>query len=370
MSDSIELVSSVPTFSDSIELVSSVPTSSAPYNGHYDLYSPFQYQWSCINFFLAIWLLSSLIRQALLRMKYLDINNNFGGLDEGKKRNVVTYIMQVLVTSLAFILQIYGSLDILFRNEDSTSQTRFQYMVLSIQAIAVLYVWELCYRVNIGWPLLVHHVVTVMLIQLSTASSFDTNDSVEIRLAILLGFNATTEQVSFVALFFFRLRLYPAWHGILFYAAAAQAFILKTIVSGAAVGYAIIVFYVDGDLDADVTNWKWFWKICFLPFVIVLYASQLYACKILFELGSRCQKAPTSLGVSACATGECVEDVNEEQNEWAAKSRWIRSTSMMAGDLKELEMEAGRHSAAEQLDTTELFLVEDDGYDDSVESDC
>ena len=70
----------------------------------YDLYSPFQYQWSCINFFLAIWLLSVLFHQVLLRMKYLDINENFYGLDDGKKRNVITYIMQFLVTTLAFIL--------------------------------------------------------------------------------------------------------------------------------------------------------------------------------------------------------------------------------------------------------------------------
>jgi hypothetical protein len=94
-------------------------------------------------------------------LKYLDINKNFYGLDEGKKRNVVTYIMQLLVTTLAFILQIYGSLDILFRYKDSTSQARFEWMVFSIQAVAVLYVWEICYRVNFGWPLLVHHLVTL-----------------------------------------------------------------------------------------------------------------------------------------------------------------------------------------------------------------
>jgi hypothetical protein len=84
-----------------------VPTSAL-----YDLYSPFQYQWSSINFFLAIWLLSGLFRQALLYTKKLDINNSFYSLDEDKKRNVITYIMEVLLTTLAFILQICGSLDI------------------------------------------------------------------------------------------------------------------------------------------------------------------------------------------------------------------------------------------------------------------
>jgi hypothetical protein len=258
---------------------------------YYDLYSPFQYQWSFINFFLAIWLLSVLFRQALLRMKYLDINNTFHGLDESKKRNGITYVMQVLVTTLAFILQIYGSLDILFRNKDTTSQTRVEWMVFSIQAITVLYVWELCYRTQIGLPLLIHHLVTILLVQLSTATFFDTNDIMWIRFAVLLGVYATTEQLSFVALFSYRLGLYPAWHGVLFYAAAAQAFILKTIITVAGVGYIIIYFYASDYLDDDVTNWKWFWKICLLPLLIVLYASQLYACKIMYDLGSRFQKA-------------------------------------------------------------------------------
>jgi hypothetical protein len=96
-------------------------------------------------------------------MKYLDINKNFGGLDEAKKRNVITYIMQLLVTTLALILQIYGSWDILFQNKDFTSQARSEWIVFSLQAIAVLYVWELCYRVDIGWPLLVHHLATIYI---------------------------------------------------------------------------------------------------------------------------------------------------------------------------------------------------------------
>jgi hypothetical protein len=276
--------------SDSVEVTLEDAATSAVV---YDLYSPFQYQWSCINLFLAIWLLSVLFHQVLLRMKYLDINKNFHCLDEGKKRNVVTYIMQLLVTTLAFILQIHGSLDILFRNKDSTSQARFEWMVFSIQSIAVLYVWELCYRMNIGWPLLLHHLVTILLIQLTTACHFDTNDVVWIRLTILLGFCATTEQLSFVALFFYRLRLCPAWHRILFHAAAAQAFILKNLVCIAVVGYVIDICYVNDD---DATSWMWFWRFCSLPIVLVLYACQIYACRILYDLGSRCRKAHALLG--------------------------------------------------------------------------
>jgi hypothetical protein len=284
-----------------------VPTSAL-----YDLYSPFQYQWSSINFFLAIWLLSGLFRQALLNMKKLDINNSFYSLDEDKKRNVITYIMEVPLTTLAFILQIYGSLDILFRNEDSTSQTRYDCMVFSLQVIAVLYVWELCYRVKFGWPLLLHHLVTLLLIQLSLASFFDTHHVACIRFAILLGFYATTEQFSFVALFFFRLNLYPEWHGILFYGAAAQSFALKTIVTIFTTGYVIVTLYVSDDLKDVTSNWKLFWRICFLPLLLVLYASQLYACKILYALGSRCSKAHAASLLWSTATDEGLKEVQRQ----------------------------------------------------------
>ena len=265
-------------------------------------------------------------------MKNHDINSRFYILDEDKKRNVITYIMEVLVTTLAFILQIYGSMDILFRNEDSTSETRFEWMVFSILSVAVLYVWELCYREKIGWPLLVHHLVSLLLMQLATASYFDTKDIVWIRFAILLGFYATTEQISFIALFCFRLDLYPEWQGTLFYAAAAQAFVLKTIVSIAAVGYAIKIYYISDDLDDDTTNWKWFWRICFFPLLIVLYTSQLYACKILYALGCRCSKADAALLAASKTTGEGSKEIQRRGSVASIASR--RNSELLLDDFE------------------------------------
>jgi hypothetical protein len=72
----------------------------------------------------------------------------------------------------------------------------------------------------------------------------------------------------------------------LFYGAAAQAFILKTIVTIVTTGYVIVTLYVSDDLKDITSNRKLFWRICFLPLLLVLYASQLYACKILYALGS------------------------------------------------------------------------------------
>jgi hypothetical protein len=161
----------------------------------YNLYSPFQYPWFCLNYFMAVLFFSNVFQKALEHVKFQKIKSTFYILSEDKKKNVITYVMQLLMTSMAFVLQIYGSWDVLFRFEDETSQQRLDWMVFAIQTISVLYVWELCYRQKIGWPLLVHHLVTVLLIQLSTASFFDTQDLIYIRFAVLLGFYATTEQI-------------------------------------------------------------------------------------------------------------------------------------------------------------------------------
>jgi hypothetical protein len=87
----------------------------------------------------------------------------------------------------------------------------------------------------------------------------------------------------------------------LFYAAAAQAFILKTVTLIAAVAYLGIYLYAKDKSDDDATNCKWFWKICFLPMFCVLYGSQLFACKI------QMRKNNALLGDSG-ATGKLSEN--------------------------------------------------------------
>ena len=101
-------------------------------------------------------------------------------------------------------------------------------MILSVQCIVVLYVWELIYRSTIGIPLLVHHLVTILLLQLVTASFFDTKNVVYLRFALVLGFYATMEQTSYVALLLYRLDLFQKKQQLALHFATTQTFIFKT----------------------------------------------------------------------------------------------------------------------------------------------
>lgn len=154
----------------------------------YDVYSAYQYPWMCLNFFFGYWLVSSICRRVIQSLKILEIGSKFNELEEEKKRNVITYVMELFVTTIAFFLQVIGGVDILFRNEDTTSPEKMDLMVLAMLFIIVLYIWELCYRQTIGWPLLVHHLVSIFCIQTLTATFIQTQEVIYVRLLILAGF--------------------------------------------------------------------------------------------------------------------------------------------------------------------------------------
>jgi hypothetical protein len=264
----------------------------------YEAYSPFQYPWFCLNYFIAVYVFSRFVYSWFLHGKNIggDLHTTFQSLTEEKRRNAIIYVLQILMTSTAFVLQIYGGADTLFRWKETTTTNRMEWAVFALQTIAVLYIWELIYRQKIGVPLLLHHVITLVLIQLSYVSLFDTGDIIYNRMAILLGFYATTEQLSFVALFCYRMNLLTRWHSALFLASAAQTFLIKTAITVVASVYFSTLLAGSG-FDDQPTSWSWFWKVCFIPLLLALFAAQLYACKILWELHNKClppNETPTS----------------------------------------------------------------------------
>jgi hypothetical protein len=253
----------------------------------YDLYSSFQYPWWCLNFFFIFWLISNLVQALLLRFPNRQIRKQFKELNHDKKNNAIIYVVQLLFTTVALIAQLYGSSDVIFRWQDSTTQSKLNSLIFAVLMIAVLYIWELIFRKKIGLPLLIHHLVTLLLAQLSTAAYFDTHDIMYMRYATLLGFHATVEQLSFMALFFFRLNVFEKWQTFWFFFATIQSLVFKTMVTVMSVVY-YIQLVVDDRLSMS-ESWGAFWAISLMPLLACLYGAQVYACLILYKLGKRCQ---------------------------------------------------------------------------------
>lgn len=277
----------------------------------YDLYSFHQYPWMALNYFLALWVVAVVAHKALGR--YCDSYKN---LAMDKQRNVISYVLQLLITTLVFVVQLYAGRDILFRLNDAPTPATIHWLTYSILMINVLYIWELIYRISIGWPLLLHHLVTILLIQLVTATFFDTHQIQYLRVALLMGFHATTEQLSFVALALYRLQLLAKkWQSFSFFVSAAQSLLLKTAVTiGSLVYYAIIV--QRGDFDRH--QWGLFWMVSFVVLLLTLYAAQLYACYILYALGVRSQQpkplaAPKSVKTELQEGAETRTELDDEE---------------------------------------------------------
>ena len=257
-----------------------------------------------IGFFLQ----SYAVRCFLLTPYKMDIT--FTNLSEDKKRNVVTYVLQTVVTTIALALQVHGGKDILFQMEDATTPERLDIMVLALILVGTLYIWELVYREKIGLPLLIHHIVTLLLIQTCVASLLDTGNMIYVRYAILLGFHATTEQPTFVALFCFRLNVLRKYQASMFFFSSAQAFLIKTAITIAMVVLVVQDLYVDKALDNDPTNWTWFWKVFTLPLIAALYGSQCYASRILYSVAKKCASSDDDADTGTKTTSQEEADSN------------------------------------------------------------
>ena len=294
--------------------------------GSYD--DPFVFNWMAMNQFIAIWVVGRACHQLLpfflpghtdtsidkdLSATRHETTNNtpvampgiaknstggkaispaqrFINLAPEKQRNAVTYVLQLFVTSVALVIQLGAGRELILY-ETVSNVEQLEWGALAIQAISVLYVWELIYRQTIGGPLLFHHIVSLLLIQLVMAAFFDTHHLIYLRFAIIFGFHATTEQTSFVALFCFRLDLLSkraqSW---MFLFSAVQTILVKTTITVA----TCILFtnnvqnFRDDNLHG---TWGSFWIVSTIPLILSLLMAQVYSSWILFVLGMRCRKS-------------------------------------------------------------------------------
>ncbi|CAB9518963.1 expressed unknown protein [Seminavis robusta] len=254
----------------------------------FDLYSTEHYPFWCLNYFLMLWFLSHITRVFFKRLAGSKLQTSFAKLDPNKQDNVVIYVLQLVGTTVALAAQIYGGADIIFQGKDTTSEVQMTWLLVSIQVVAILYIWELIYRKEIGFPLLIHHLVTIVNSQVVAATFFDTHQIVYIRFAVLIGFHATMEQPSFVALFLYRLGLCSKkWQAFWFNFSAVQTLVFKTMITTVtAVYYIFVVYNQEVVMDG---SWGAFWILFFPPMTLCLYGAQAYSCYVLYLLGKKCK---------------------------------------------------------------------------------
>ena len=128
-------------------------------------------------------------------------------MDAVKQRNVITYIWQIIVTSIVLGITLAFGSQLLVKDRIG-SVVDYTDLRISFLLITTLYVFELSYRIRTGPSLIAHHLVTILLILLVTFSGYDTAPSIESknvqRLGFLLSLHASTEQLTFIGLILHR----------------------------------------------------------------------------------------------------------------------------------------------------------------------
>ncbi|KAK0457111.1 uncharacterized protein EV420DRAFT_1765195 [Desarmillaria tabescens] len=128
----------------------------------------------------------------------------FRSLSHEHQRNTVTYVLSTFWTLVAFIIQLIAFPMLLER------YTVFNVSLLHVATILIsgLYIFELTYRPIMRWPLIIHHICTLLaIVFLQIVLQVTSHPAIAVAGLIWL-FQATTEQSVFIGLFIYRLQ-YP-----------------------------------------------------------------------------------------------------------------------------------------------------------------
>jgi len=194
------------------------------------------------------------------------------------RRNINTYVLELF---LGTALMIWNSINIHFAKTDKfgINQQTVPYIEHSLlvgMLIVVLYAFELIYRNNLRWPMITHHIFTIVIAMFGIARlERSLKLSIFLNLEILL-LTALTEQPIHIALMMYRFH-FKKYVAELFYFSAIQNFVVKFglhIWGGIIWGKHI----KDGDLA---------WEIFFPILAVLLFFVQIYASWIQWQLGDR-----------------------------------------------------------------------------------
>eukprot|EP01122_Echinamoeba_exundans_P009505 TRINITY_DN3391_c0_g1_i1.p1 TRINITY_DN3391_c0_g1~~TRINITY_DN3391_c0_g1_i1.p1 ORF type:complete len:609 (-),score=109.36 TRINITY_DN3391_c0_g1_i1:135-1865(-) len=231
-----------------------------------------------IELFVALWFVSWVAELVLSRKWKV-----FRHANVQTRRNIMTYFHEIIITTILMVW-CFVLLDPLLFSINYNKDTITQMLFVGL-CVIVLYVFELIYRHEMRWQLLLHHLVTILLVILCIYkfehdSFIDPTGHVVLKAynlkgAILMALTALTEQPIFVGLLLYRVGYKLPW---LFYFSSIQNALFKLTLH---IGL-IAMYFLDQVYKDDF--WKWFLWVCI---EMVLLPVQMYACWVQFSIGRR-----------------------------------------------------------------------------------
>ncbi|CAG8690232.1 7290_t:CDS:2, partial [Ambispora gerdemannii] len=182
-------------------------------------------------------------------------------------RNCTTYILEIIVTAVGFFLLI-AMYNLLVNKEISLRDYKLGQVAGLL--ICDLYIFELLYRTTMRRPLIIHHCVTMTMMSLGIYVVIE-GGLVIYPHAVLLLFQATTEQSTFLGLLFYR--IFPKYaSGVLLFS-SIQVFVVKT----ATLAWCYIFWGQDMLPNKDHLKIVTAWNIIFPIGAFILFLTQIWA---------------------------------------------------------------------------------------------
>lgn len=221
-----------------------------------------------------------------------------------QQRNVVTYIVGLLVKTTSFATILWAGAPTLLSDEPLNDEEMRVCLACGILPITTFYLWEMMYRIDMDVMLFIHHLSTIILIILSSVGSFRFEQDLlsmsqleerweAIRFGRLLVFRitlvellaASTNQPVLVALLLHRAR-FSASHLAFLAAAYWEAFSknLRFVV--------VLIFYGQAyapslDQHCNCTRWCWELRITYPVLAVIIWAANMHTVHLLWRLSRR-----------------------------------------------------------------------------------
>mmetsp|Transcript_105448 Transcript_105448/g.191779 ORF Transcript_105448/g.191779 Transcript_105448/m.191779 type:complete len:325 (-) Transcript_105448:55-1029(-) len=299
--------------------------------------------WSCtapnmILCFLAWCLLSAIARKIIIRLA-----PSFREAQTLRhQRNIVSYVVGLLVKTVSFVTVLAAGAPLLFLNEPLSDYCMRLCLAGGFLLVTTFYIWEMIYRIDMDIMLLIHHLTTLILVVLSTAGSFNMKKKVfgmeeteglsqamemgrllMIRITLVELVAASTNQPVLVALLLHRAK----------FSASRRAFLaagLWELVSKNLRLILVMILYFTGAYTPLIgehcheTPWCMGLRITYPVLAIVIWLSNMHMVYLLWSLARRDNQHISDKVASHCSTpdpdGKVLCGVAEEESKGSCKT--------------------------------------------------
>lgn len=244
-----------------------------------------------------------------------------------QKRNVVSYIVGLVVKTVSLMTVLSAGAPLLFLDEPLSDQGMRICMAGGFLMISTFYTWEIVYRVDMDKMLMVHHVCTLILVLACALGTFDleregmlmtltegkrsaivTGRRLVMRITLMELLASSTNQPILVALLLHRAKLSSSRRAFL--AAAAWELISKNL----RFVFALIL-YGSGSFTPTINahcndlQWCWALRIVYPPLAILIWLANMHMVCVLWSLSNKrtCLEMERASG----ATSQMKDDVAE-----------------------------------------------------------